>query len=143
MKKLLVALLVLSLTMSFLSGFSETIDLDSMSYNELIELEFSVLEKIYTYDSGNTSFYYPGVYVVGEDIEAGSYLFKGVDFGDGGDRYGHVRVWINKEGMIAADNSKSIFYEMVYSDYNTPLQCNLKDGMCLDLGGIVFSAVRR
>ena len=143
MKKLLVTLLVFTLVTTFLPCLSEHIDLDSMSYDELVGLEFEVLEKLYTYDSTSFNFYYPGTYVVGEDIEEGSYLFKGVDFGPNGDVSGILRVWPDIESMRAIDYSKLNFGEMVSEGYNIPLQCNLKNGMCLTLEGAVFSAVRR
>lgn len=74
MKKFVAVISILLLLFCHFSAISEEIDLESMSTNELMQLQIMVQDELYKRDRFMDCFLNPGEYIVGEDIEPGDYL---------------------------------------------------------------------
>ena len=121
MKKLLAA--VLTAIMLFAQvAVAEGIDLSSYSTEELIELKLSIDEELHLRDEITDNYLYQGKYRVGEDFDAGRYVFKCVkvlnekhDYGDivafkseGGYRARPTRLKIDQEYSIRLEDGDSV-----------------------------------
>ena len=75
MKKIIVALL-LCVALMVGTAVADEIDLTKLSSHELLELSLQINNELHLRGESNEGYLYQGVYVVGEDIEEGRYLFK-------------------------------------------------------------------
>lgn len=79
MKKFVAVISILALLFCLVSGFAEGIDLENMETQELIDLQAEIQRLLLERDPMNNAILYPGDYLVGEDIEAGSYFIQSID----------------------------------------------------------------
>lgn len=79
MKKFVAVISILALLFCHVSAFAEGIDLENMETQELIDLQAEIQKLLLERDPMNNAILYPGDYLVGEDIEAGSYLIQSID----------------------------------------------------------------
>jgi len=79
MKKFVAVISILALLFCLISATAEEIDLESMTTDELVELQIKVQDELYKRDRFMNCFLNPGEYVVGEDFEAGDYLIHCVE----------------------------------------------------------------
>ena len=82
MKKVVAIVICFLLLNSPFCALSEAIDLDTMSLDQLIQLELDIQKKIYELDPMSKCVLYPGTYKVGPDIEVGDYLIQCVSLMD-------------------------------------------------------------
>lgn len=126
MKKFLAALLVTATLV--VSASAETLDLDSMSLEQLLTLQSSVQQLIEQKTSGSELFP-EGTYVVGKDIKAGNYIFTVVS----AKFYDSTQVESSRccvtsrsaEGQIIQYSKKLLVGDLVY--------LSLSDGMTLSV----------
>ena len=104
MKKFLTVISILSLVFCSISGLSEGIDLKSMSDEELIGLVSSALTEAAERNVILDTFYWPGDYTVGEDLEPGEYLITYVKRADPYKTVGTIAVYESEESY---NDSKS------------------------------------
>ena len=125
---------------SLTSCFSEGIDLDSLSETELVDLQFAVQSKIFELDPLSNLVFYPGHYIVGKDIEPGTYLImpiKNVDSKWDQDFF-DVYVYESKE---ARDNSESaIDHHGLH--YDSPYKMTLEEGNFVSLSYAVYTMTK-
>ena len=76
MKKIVAIFVTIALLILPFYALAESIDLDSMTLDQLISLELAVQKKIYEQDPMAKCVLYPGTYIVGDDIDAGDYLVQ-------------------------------------------------------------------
>ena len=76
MKKLVLFLVVLLIVALPFRSVGESIDLDSMSLEELMQLGLNVQKKIFERDEFSKGVLYPGNYKTGIDLEVGDYIIK-------------------------------------------------------------------
>ena len=76
MKKILVSLmLVFALTFSIcVAEEMSSFNLEEMSLEELLNLDMAIQEEIYNRDQFNEIVLFPGKYVIGQDLNAGTYI---------------------------------------------------------------------
>lgn len=79
MRKFIVVISILALLFCLISAAAEEIDLESMTTDELVELQIKVQDELYKRDRFMNCFLNPGEYVVGEDFEAGDYSIHCVE----------------------------------------------------------------
>ena len=119
----------------------ELIDLDSLSEYELFELQAEIQDKIFEIDPNARCFMYSGVYIVGEDIDPGSYVVKLVDPNErnpvcyidiwkGTDYNSHIEL---REGQIQ-------FYP---DDLSFMAQVNLHSGTSFEIHNGVYQFIKR
>lgn len=96
MKKLCLVL-ILALLFSTVCGFAEGIDLSGMSSDELIALSIEVQKAIDEKGSDIGSFMYPGMYIVGKDIDEGEYVLSVIRFPKDGDVMASVYVFEDED----------------------------------------------
>lgn len=73
MKKIICCLVLIYFV--FVSiAFADELDLESMSLEELLDLQIRVQESIAFKDQYNELVYYPGEYEIGKNIEPGTYI---------------------------------------------------------------------
>ena len=77
MKKCAVVLLVMSLVLSAAIGLAESVDLSQMTLDELVTVQKRVDDEIRSRLSFSSFSIFPGTYVIGTDIKAGSYVITG------------------------------------------------------------------
>ena len=96
-KMILVIIAVLAITIpSFASG-SFSIDLKSLSLDELVELRNEINDEIIDRVSSNDNTIYSGVYVVGEDIKSSQYMYTAT----GHSRIGVFESYENYKNFVA------------------------------------------
>lgn len=141
MKKFLAILLVFVFFSSF--SFAESIDLESMSEFELIELQHSIQERLYEIDNHREFVLYPGVYVIGEDLEAGQYVFSVLEYRDDDTPTAtFITVWPD-EDRYGSIMTKDVYQSSMFDKkVNPEIQFNLKDGMYMKLNFSVFQAIK-
>lgn len=122
MKKILgIALILVLFTVP---AFAESIDLSSMSLDELFTLRNALSSEISNRLSGDASAIYSGKYVVGEDIKSGTYILY-ADMPSA--KYITIEItWPDK-------THDSIFEQI---KINESFYLNLEEGSILDLDGI-------
>lgn len=141
MRRFFILILALFVFVGF-SGHAEGIDLDSMSTFELFELQFEIQEKLYSIDPASGFILFPGSYVVGRDLKAGTYVFKVVE---------HLESKINR-AYISFYKSEKDFenFEDVglasssfFPGQDDVAQYNLKDGEVIKLQYGIFQYIKR
>lgn len=132
MKKALIALLVI-FTLFTTTAYASSIDLESMTTDELIELKNKIHQEIMErmQDEDIEEPIYQGTYIVGEDIKPGKYVlvFRNSDFDKkDSDRFFGcgISCYQNSENY---DNDNAIFHELL--DYDEERGIVLDDGMIL------------
>ena len=125
MKKLLTVLLIFLLIIS--TSYAETIDLSSMTIEDLIVLHEQLDAMLEEKFSCQLDVIYPGNYIVGKDIKEGSYLFSCT-------KVGMANFWILTTYVSEDDfaNRNSLARENLQA--GNQAQINLTDGMVLSIG---------
>ena len=144
MKRFLISFICLVMVLSCFVCYSEGIDLESMSDFELIELQLKVQEAIYQYDPTSGFAIYPGVYIVGEDIEAGDYIVKVLEYRDENQpTVSQITVWPDRDSYNEF-RTADIFQSARFDKKNDPvIQLNIKDGMVLSVHYSVYQFLKR
>ena len=134
MKKTLIALLV-SFTLFTTTANASSIDLESMTTDELIELKDKIHQEIMerVQDEGIEEPIYQGTYIVGEDIKPGKYVivFRN-EFEDKTKRdlfRGYIKCYTNSDSAI---NDNYYFSDRLIIDEECGV--NLDDGNVLVIG---------
>lgn len=126
MKKLLISILVIIL-MATSTAFADSIDLFSMTTDELIILRNQINDILNERIASDTSVIYSGNYVVGTDIKAGMYILQFDELAEGETtgivwKFASKEDWRNRK-YISAD------YLTIGNEY----QIVLEDGMVLEI----------
>ena len=108
MKKLATVLFVLVLLFTSWS-YAETMDLESLTLEELVDLSIRINEMIFERDQLNHNVLYPGTYIVGEDLDPGTYVFQCLKV-DGGVNT-KVKYGIDGEESILNDHDSNSYLE--------------------------------
>lgn len=127
MKKILIVLLVIC-TLFTTTVYASSVELESMTTDELIELRNQIVQEINNRLGFDESKIYIGDYVVGEDIKAGDYIIvfeknDNVERETGG---GYISLYTNQEDY---DRRKSCFSQSYY--FGEECYIKLKDGMVM------------
>lgn len=131
MKKALITLLVIC-TLFTTTVYASSIDLKSMSTDELINLKDEIYQEIMerVQDEGVEEPIYQGTYIVGEDIKPGKYVivFRNSNFNKDSDRFFGcgMSCYQNSDDY---DNDNAIFHELL--SYDEERGVVLEDGMVL------------
>lgn len=122
-----------------------SLDIDSMTDFELIELQQKVQEKIFEYDEYAKFALYPGVYVVGEDIDEGNYVVNVLDYRDDqAVTKTFLTVWPDKDKYGSFYTADMVTTQRFDKDKDDPtIQLNLKNGMYMELHFSVFQFIKR
>lgn len=128
MRKIILVLLPLLLILNNLA-YAENINLEAMSFEDLVELHNMVDAEIDARISCNESIIPMGLYIAGKSIKAGSYTLSGND-----KHYGaEIATYASKElydQAISEDDESLILYECYVSNGESAF-VNLEDGMVL------------
>ena len=135
MRKILISVLVIIL-MATTMAYAETIDLQSMTTDELLTLRNQINDILNERMMTNTSSIYSGMYIVGTDIKAGRYVFE---FGKLAEMEstGVVMIFENYE---AYKNRNYIIAD--YIRLGVEYQVALEEGMVLEItrgSGTIYS----
>ncbi len=146
MKKWFVLLMILALLPVCALAASETIDLETMSFDELVALKSKVELAMWGAKEWQEVTVPQGVYTVGEDIPAGHWTIKPEE---GSQVYVKWSDTLDESGKDIAFNGKIYFYESVYSESNrsyekgelTQVDLDVQDGqfIVVDSGNAVFT----
>lgn len=133
--------LILTLLLLF-SGFSlaEGIDLNGMTFDELVELEIQVQKAIIEAQPYSPTVFYPGTYTVGEDFDPGFYLIVPIKQSDtkwDNDFY-DVFVYSSKE----AHDNRELAETWRSLHIDSPERFLLAEGNLVLLQNAVFSLIR-
>lgn len=130
MKKVIT--MIITLTMLFSVSFAE-VDLKSYSYDELRDLYRQVMREMVTRPEWKDAEVHQGVYVVGEDIPAGSYTITLKN----PDAVANIFLW--GAGLEDYDtNGGLLVNELLYGNQNVMGKIILKEGNILHLTGDVY-----
>lgn len=126
MRKLLISILVIIL-MATSTAFADSIDLFSMTTDELIILRNQINDILNERIASDTSAIYSGNYAVGTDIKAGMYILQFDELAEGETtgivwKFASEEDWRNRK-YISAD------YLTIGNEY----QIVLEDGMVLEI----------
>lgn len=129
MKKTLIVLLVI-FTLFTTTAYASSVDLESMTTDELIELRNQIVQEINSRLGFDESKIYIGEYVVGQDIKAGDYIIvfeknDNVERDVGG---GYISLYENKED---ADRHKACVSQSYY--FGEECYIKLSDGMVMSI----------
>lgn len=124
MKKLIAACLALLMVLSISFVFAESIDLSSLSFDELATLETRIIKAMMSKPEYKETKVPVGVYKVGEDIPAGKWTISGIEYsgvitwGTGLDEYG-VEIPYNMQisSFSYWDSNDSIDWDLVEGTY--------------------------
>ena len=141
MSKFLSLVLVLFICAGF-SGIAESIDLDSMSAYELFELQLKVQEKLYEVDPASGFILYPGTYVVGRDLKAGSYIFSVVEHLESPLNIAYISVYRNEEDFENLESVRELESRFTPGQEDVA-QYNLNDGEVIKFNYGIFQYVKR
>lgn len=123
---------VLALLLLIPSAFAE-VDLSSYSYEQLLELYRSVQQEIISRPEWKEVTVPKGVYVIGEDIPAGSYTIKSTDPG------GYINIFLWGAEQKDYDTAGGLLVnEALYKSSQVLGRINLKNGNVLELSGTVI-----
>ena len=139
-----VALIVLFIMIIGSVGICESLDLGSMTEFELVELLIKVQDALYEYEPNLDFVFYPGTYVVGEDIEAGNYLVSVLEYRDENEPVvSFVTVWPDMDTCKNGSQSDAFQRERFDKKSDPTVQFNLKDGMVMEVHYSVYQFIRR
>lgn len=131
MKRALISLLVI-FTLFTTTAYASSIDLESMTTDELIELKDKIYQEIMerVQDEGVEEPIYQGTYIVGEDIKPGKYVivFRN-EFEDKTKRdlfRGYIKCYTNQDAAI---NDNCYFSDLLIIDEECGI--DLEDGNVL------------
>lgn len=126
MKRVLIMLVAIVLSFSCCA---ETVNLDGMSLQELIDLDFQVRQKITEIDMSSEGILYSGIYDIGTALEAGQYLFKCIDLS--GSNLRAVVKLVNPEEHSIIDDARIDPDEVHYFNALEGLQIRIDEGTVL------------
>ena len=122
MRKLIAILVTLMLTVPCIAfAAPQTIDFDTMSYKELVELKSQIDKAIWASEDWQEVTVPQGVYEVGVDIPVGHWTIKAADGARVTVKYGDVLEASKKD--ISWDSTVYI-YESVYSESRSSFDAN-------------------
>lgn len=133
MKKL-VLLIVALLLVLVISVSAEGIDLSGMSDEDLCALEIAIVDELGSRGTNSTQCFFPGEYIVGDEIDPGRYVFTGVEL-TSSDGYGYV---VLRED--ATNNDSTIDIEQLFEGDKYSMK--LSDGNLFKVDRIVVVATR-
>lgn len=131
MKKFVVVISILALLFCLVFAFAEGIDLESMDTQELIDLQAEIQKLLAEKDPLNNALLYPGKYLVGEDIEPGSYFIQSVDSSE----YSDLCVQIND-----GDTGEKLEFQAIRD--NKMAQFRLEDGQIVEIFNAVGALIK-
>lgn len=131
MKKFVAVISILALLFCLVSGFAEGIDLESMDTQELIDLQAEIQKLLAERDPLNNALLYPGKYLVGEDIEPGSYFIQSVDSSE----YSDLCVQIND-----SNTGEKLEFQAIRD--NKMAQFRLEDGQIVEIFNAVGALIK-
>lgn len=137
-KALVVCLAFILMIFTALPCYSEEVDLDSMTEDQLYTLLFQVQEKIYTRDEFSDFVVFSGPYSIGENFEAGTYVFKALR--QNGSVTPCIEIYNSPDNL---NPSNRIVFDLFRDIDNDKYQYTLKEGQYMVLSNGDFQLFRR
>ena len=136
MKKLLSIVIFFALLAGCAYSCAEDIDLKSMSFEELIDLDTRLKAELLTRPETEDVIFVPGEYLVGEDIEPGTYYVR---YATGSANCGSIRVYAD------ATEEKRIYSESSYEVRQDQYKITLESGNLVKIedSGMAFSLTEK
>ena len=129
-----VFLIVAMLLISIVAVHAEGIDLSGMTTEELYALNLAIVDEISSRGQDNEYCFFPGEYIIGEEIDPGRYVFTCIRI-TGSDGYGFID--LRKDPN---DNNSTLDIEKL--EGGDIYSMNLSEGNLLKVDRIIIAATK-